>query len=191
MTRTVLGGAFTLLDVLVSRPGEIGLSEIAHVCGIPKATAYRLLNQLEALELVERSNGRYRVGAYAFRLGQAWEPYPGLLGAVRQPLRELAASTRTSAVLTVTCHGEVLVAASSLAGEKDADLRPGRTVPGGVDLLRSPVFAPTGETVGQLAVAVNRAPAGDRRAGLIESVRHAARAVSTGLRHRQPHHDQA
>lgn len=179
MGRGVLEKSFALLGAVMSHPGDIGLTELAHICGIPKATAHRLLHQLEAIDVIYRSNGGYRMGSYAFRLGQAWEPYPRLLTAARRPLHELAATTRTSAVLTVRCHGDVMIAAVSLASVEDLLLlRPGSAVPDGMDLVATPVLAPTGERVGTMAAAV---PEGRRPDAFNEAVRHAARAVSAAL----------
>ncbi|RKT55317.1 helix-turn-helix domain-containing protein [Saccharothrix australiensis] len=177
--RSVLDRAFTLLDALVSRSDGVGLTWIAHYCGIPKSTAHRLLQQLEALGVVERSDGRYRVGAHVFRLGQAWEPYPRLLAAARRPLHDLAATTRTSAVLTVRRQREVLVAAASLARTEDGPrLRPGCTVPPDLHFVTTPVLAPTGRAIGVVGALV---PRHGRPVFFGEAVRHAARTVSTAL----------
>ncbi|MBW4720504.1 helix-turn-helix domain-containing protein [Saccharothrix obliqua] len=179
LDRGVLGRAFTLLDALVGHSDGVGLTWIAHYCGIPKASAHRLLQQLEALGVVERSDGLYRVGAHVFRLGQAWEPYPRLLAAARRPLHELAAATRASAVLTVPHRREALVAAVSLARPEDVPLlRPGHAVPAEVRLVSTPVAAPTGQNVATIATLAH-----DRGRGAFfgEAVRHAARAVSAAL----------
>jgi IclR family acetate operon transcriptional repressor len=179
LERGVLGRAFTLLGALVSHSDGVGLTWIAHFCGIPKTTAHRLLQQLEALGAVERSEGMYRVGSRLFRLGQAWEPYPRLLTAARRPLHDLAATTRTSAVLTVRCQSDDLIAAASLARAEDVLLlRPGSTLPPGMDFVTTPVLAPTGRKVGMVGAAV---PAPRRRGFFSDAVRHAARSVSAAL----------
>ncbi len=177
--RGVLSRAFTLLDALVSHSDGVGLTWIAHSCGIPKTTAHRLLQQLEALGVVERSEGLYRVGSHVFRLGQAWEPYPRLLTAARRPLHDLAAATRTSAVLTVRCQSELVIVAASPARAEDVPLlRPGSTIPLDMDFVTTPVLTPTGRSVGIVGAAL---PDRKRRGYFGDAVRHAARAVSAAL----------
>ncbi|CCH31175.1 helix-turn-helix domain-containing protein [Actinosynnema sp. NPDC047251] len=179
LERGVLGRAFTLLDALVIHPDGAGPTWIAHYCGIPKATTHRLLQQLEALGVVERSEGLYRLGSQVFRLGQAWEPYPHLLAAARRPLHDLAAATRCSAVLTVRCRREDLIAATSIVRPEDVLLlRPGGTVPHDLDFIAGPVLTPTGRQVGVVGAA---APDLRRRDFFGDAVRHAARAVSAAL----------
>ncbi|GGS29904.1 MULTISPECIES: helix-turn-helix domain-containing protein [Actinokineospora] len=174
--RGVLGRAFTLLDALVSHSDGVGLSWIAHSCGVPKTTAYRLLRQLEALGAVQRCDGLYRVGSNLFRLGQAWEPYPRLLSAARRPLDVLAAATKASAVLTVRSHGGVMIAAASPVRVEDALLlRPGCAVPEGVELVMAPVLAPTGRNVGMVGTVSRDHP----QPGFVSEI---ARAVSAALR---------
>ncbi|MFJ3797536.1 IclR family transcriptional regulator [Streptomyces sp. NPDC090088] len=106
--RGVLEGAFALLNAL-DQEQDVGVSALAAVCGLPKTTAYRLLDQLTELGAVERSAGRYRIGPGMFRLGQGWQPYPGLRSAARRPLRRLTAVTGMTAELAVLHRGQTLV----------------------------------------------------------------------------------
>ncbi|MFH7596133.1 helix-turn-helix domain-containing protein, partial [Streptomyces racemochromogenes] len=110
--RGVLDGAFALLDALRRAGGEAGLTEIAVACGVPKGTAHRLLEQLAALGAVERRGRRYVLGPELFRLGQSWQPYPGLRAAARTPLLRVRMTTGASAVLVVPCDGRALAVAS-------------------------------------------------------------------------------
>jgi DNA-binding IclR family transcriptional regulator len=105
----VLEGAFTVLEALERAEDDLGLTAIALAGGLPKATAYRILEQLRALGAVERHQGRYRIGARMFRLGQAWQPYPRLRAAARFPVHRLAAVTRAGVLLSVLADDEVLV----------------------------------------------------------------------------------
>ncbi|WP_406440864.1 helix-turn-helix domain-containing protein [Streptomyces sp. NBC_00631] len=106
--RGVLEGAFALLDA-VQQEQDAGVTALAEVCGLPKTTAYRLLDQLAELGAVERSAGRYRIGPGMFRLGHDWQPYPGLRAAARRPLRRLTAVTGTTVALAVLHRGQTLV----------------------------------------------------------------------------------
>ncbi|MFD3654554.1 IclR family transcriptional regulator [Streptomyces sp. NPDC058620] len=110
--RGVLEGAFALLDALRRCGGEAGLTEIAVECGLPKGSAHRLLDQLLLVGAVERRGSRYRVGSQLYRLGQAWQPYPGLRVAARHPLHRLRAATGASALVTVLHDGRALTVAS-------------------------------------------------------------------------------
>lgn len=106
--RSVLEGAFELLAA-VERAGEAGLTKLASKCGLPKTTAYRLLEQLVELGAVERSGGGYRMGPRLFRLGQGWQPHPGLRSAAREPARRLARATGAVVGLSVLREGQTLV----------------------------------------------------------------------------------
>ncbi|MEU6534801.1 helix-turn-helix domain-containing protein [Streptomyces sp. NPDC047000] len=104
----MLEGAFALLGA-VERAGEAGPTRLAAECGLPKTTAYRLLEQLVALGAVERSRKGYRMGPRIFRLGQGWQPYPGLRAAARAPARRLARVTGAAVALNVLREGQTLV----------------------------------------------------------------------------------
>ncbi|MEU9450360.1 helix-turn-helix domain-containing protein [Streptomyces sp. NPDC048277] len=106
--RSVLEGAFALLGA-VERATEAGLTRLAAECGLPKTTAYRLLEQLVELGAVERSRGGYRMGPRIFRLGQGWQPYPGLRTAARAPARRLARLTGATVGLNVLREGQTLI----------------------------------------------------------------------------------
>ncbi|GAA0589728.1 IclR family transcriptional regulator [Streptomyces crystallinus] len=129
--RGVLEGAFSLLEVL-ARVEEGGLSELAAGAGLPKTTVHRMLDQLVALDAVERRSGRYRMGPAIVRLGRAWSPDRSLRTAAAGPLRHLAAATRASVSISVPGADSPLVVAA-LPGEVDQviALRAGSLLPTG------------------------------------------------------------
>lgn len=179
MGRSVLSGAFALLDNLMEH-GEMGLSQLATRSDMPKTTVHRLLDQLEELGAVENARGRYRIGAQMFRLGQMWEPYPNLIQVARQPLRQLSATIRTSTVLAVLRQDRELVAVASVVRAEDViRLRPGSTVPSGLELVSAPVKSPSNLVLGNVSAVL-----ADGRSAMAvrEAVGHAARAISTALR---------
>ncbi|MFJ9626368.1 IclR family transcriptional regulator [Streptomyces sp. NPDC101175] len=106
--RSVLEGAFALLEA-VEQATEAGPTRLAADCGLPKTTAYRLLEQLADLGAVERCGGSYRVGPGMFRLGRAWQPHPRLRTAAREPMRRLAELTGTTVGIAVLWKGETLM----------------------------------------------------------------------------------
>ncbi|MFK0154473.1 IclR family transcriptional regulator [Streptomyces sp. NPDC090499] len=125
--RGVLEGAFALLHALQEEQGA-GVTALAEVCGLPKTTAYRLLDQLAELGAVERSAGRYRIGPGMFRLGNGWQPYPGLRPAAARPLRRLAAVTGATAALAVLHRGQTLVLDWTAPADAACPLPDDRTV---------------------------------------------------------------
>jgi IclR family transcriptional regulator, acetate operon repressor len=178
MGRSVLAGAFVLLENLMEH-GEMRLSQLAVRADMPKTTVHRLLDQMEELGAIENARGRYRVGAQMFRLGQTWEPYPGLLQVARQPLRALSETIRTSAVLAVSRRDRELVAVASVVRAEDVVLRPGGTMPPGLSLVSAPVRAPSVSVVGTVCAVL----ADGRSAPAVrEAVSRAARAISAALR---------
>jgi IclR family transcriptional regulator, acetate operon repressor len=110
--RGVLEGAFLLLDVLAQTPG-IGLSALSACSGLPKATVYRLLEQLSALGVVEREGSAYQIGYHAFELGRSWPPYRGLRTALRGPARDLACATGASVAGCVVRGEQTLILGSA------------------------------------------------------------------------------
>ncbi|MBM7774788.1 DNA-binding IclR family transcriptional regulator [Actinokineospora baliensis] len=118
--RKVLEGAFALVEAL-SEDGEAGLTRLAEATGLPKATAYRLLEQLTGLGAVAKVRGRYRVGPRIGVWGQTWLPGQGLVRAARGPMRALARATATTIGVVVPA-GERAVLIGGVAG------RPNRLV---------------------------------------------------------------
>ncbi|MER7516709.1 helix-turn-helix domain-containing protein [Streptomyces sp. NPDC126499] len=148
--RGVLEGAFALLDALRRRGGEAGLTELAAACGVPKGTAHRLLDQLGPVGAVERRGRRYVLGPQLFRLGESWQPYPGLRDAARLPLHRLRAATGAAVVLAVPHGGRALAVACV----------PGR--PEGAVTVREGTAFPVGTAVGRALEGRERGPFVDR-----------------------------
>ncbi|MFD3546591.1 helix-turn-helix domain-containing protein [Streptomyces sp. NPDC058655] len=208
--RGVLEGAFALLEALRRQGDEAGVTELALACGVPKATVHRLLDQLVALGAVERHGARYRLGAQLYRIGQAWQPHPGLRAAARLPLHRLRAATGASVVLTVL-HEDLALTVSSVPGALEPvlpvrngsgfhlDTAAGRALRGpsrpgpvldredvlaGVCCAALPVRAPDGAVVAALAALVpagRPAPAGHHLERLAQGVGQAAAAITRGL----------
>ncbi|MGW1209342.1 IclR family transcriptional regulator [Streptomyces sp. NPDC002499] len=120
--RSVLEGAFGLLGA-VERAGEAGLTRLAAECGLPKTTAYRLLEQMVELGVVERNRRGYRMGPRLFGLGQGWQPHPGLRAAAREPARRLARITGATVGINVLREGRTFVLDWTV-GETPAALGP-------------------------------------------------------------------
>ncbi|QIS11773.1 IclR family transcriptional regulator [Nocardia arthritidis] len=141
--RGVLEGAFALLEVL-SHGDEAGLTQLASAAGLPKATAYRLLNQLVTEGAVQRRAGRYRLGPRVFRLGQTWEPARLLRAASAQPLRQLAAANgRGGFSLAIADRRQIMLVGG--IGQEIDEIFP----------LRAGVLLPPGTAAEQVLTAPN------------------------------------
>ncbi|MER7623129.1 helix-turn-helix domain-containing protein [Streptomyces sp. NPDC126503] len=203
--RGVLEGAFALLDALRRTGDEAGVTELALACGVPKGSVHRLLDQLVAVGAVERRGSRYRVGPQLYRLGQAWEPHPGLRPAARLPVQRLRAATGAGVVLVVL-REDMAITVGSAPGELEAlvpvrdgtafhlDTAAGRALRGprrgggavfdredvmdGVCCVALPVRAPDGRIVAALAGMV---PAGRRLDALAQAVAEAGAAITRVL----------
>jgi DNA-binding IclR family transcriptional regulator len=68
--RSVVAGAFLLLEVL-AREETAGLSRLAQLSGLPKASTHRLLVQLLEVDAVTRVRREYRLGPAVLRLPNA------------------------------------------------------------------------------------------------------------------------
>lgn len=118
--RGVLEGAFILLDVLAGYEDGAGLSELARAAGLPKATTYRLVQQLVELGAVERHGSRYIVGRLLVRLGAGWRPNLELHQAALEPVRALAARSKAAVTVSVLRDGN-LRAVTSAPGATGAE----------------------------------------------------------------------
>jgi DNA-binding IclR family transcriptional regulator len=88
---------------------EAGLTDIATASLLPKATTYRLLQQLCDQGAVERHGSRYRVGHRMFQLGHAWQPHPGLWLAAHDPIRAVAQTSGVTTGVYVLRTGQAVV----------------------------------------------------------------------------------
>ncbi|CAO5236390.1 IclR family transcriptional regulator [Frankia sp. AgKG'84/4] len=124
--RGVLEGAVEVLDAL-SRFEAVGLSDLARLIELPKTTVHRLLEQMTALDLVDRTgDGGYRIGAGLRRLAAPNRGLHGLGRIGQAPVVSLSASTRSAITLVVLRERSMMVAAVA-APERGIDLRESRT----------------------------------------------------------------
>ena len=135
--RSVLEGAFAVLDALGRADGGLGLSDLSRESGLAKASTYRLAEQLVSLGAVRRHDRRYYIGARLGRIGQRWEPDPPLRTAARPWVRTLAVQSRTIVSMSILIEGRLqLVCGTAPRGHPgiaapDADVV-GRTATGQV-----------------------------------------------------------
>lgn len=102
--------ALRLLDAF-RRVGPVaGVSDLARATGLPKSTAFRLLNQLAASGFLNRQGTDYRLDQHVFELGNCVQMCtPGDLRSIAAPfLSDLFLSSRTVLHLAVLDGTDVL-----------------------------------------------------------------------------------
>ncbi|NKQ51709.1 IclR family transcriptional regulator [Amycolatopsis sp. K13G38] len=82
---SVLGKAQLLLGAFQSGAYRLRLSELSRRSGVPKASAYRLAQELVQWGLLDRSGDAYQLGLRIFELGQR-VPVSAVLRSVARPL---------------------------------------------------------------------------------------------------------
>lgn len=79
---------------LVSRHGQLGLTEVADQLGLPRSSAHGLLHTLAAAGWLHHTpHGGYRLGLRAWEVGQRYGGYRQLVDLARPAMDELAAET--------------------------------------------------------------------------------------------------
>ncbi len=99
--RTVLDGAFAVLDALAHADEGLGLTALARASGLAKSSAHRLAEQLVTLGAVQCFDHRYYVGPRMLRIGQRWQPDPLLRRCAQGPVHALAVQSRAMASLRI------------------------------------------------------------------------------------------
>lgn len=99
--------ALELLDLFTRARPMIGLSDLARMANLNKATCYRLITELAGYGLVEQLNtGReYRLGPAVLRLAALREAHVPTRDAAMPVLQELARFTRETAHLSLLMGG--------------------------------------------------------------------------------------
>ena len=106
------------------------LTEIARLAGLPVSTAYRLVNELAAWGVLERTlDAQYRIGTPLKALGSTAPVGPSLMERARRVMEDLAAATRTDVRLGVL-QGTHVTYTERLCGSRGATrFWSGRTAP--------------------------------------------------------------
>jgi len=91
--------ALSLLTLFNQSRPEIGLSDVTRLSGLNKATAYRLLSELQAQGFVEQvgTDRAYRLGPEIMRLAALREAAVPLLSVAREVLDRLCTATGETA----------------------------------------------------------------------------------------------
>ena len=105
---SVLGRAFTLLTAFRVGDDELTLAQLCRRTGLPKATAHRLLAELSAWDVVERTPTGLRLGMRLFELGQLVPRQRGLREAAAPFLADLFEATHETVHLAILDGIEVV-----------------------------------------------------------------------------------
>ncbi len=105
--------ALSLLNLFSLTRPEIGLSEIARLSGMNKATVYRMLSELQTQGLVEQTGPEraYRLGAGVLRLATLRESSVPLLDVAKPILTDLSIQTGETAHMSVISGTQLHLAA--------------------------------------------------------------------------------
>lgn len=113
---SVLGKAQLLLGAFESGAYQLGLTDLSRRSGVPKATAYRLAQELTEWGLLERHGDCYQLGMRLFELGQRASASAVLRSVARPALADLFAATRATIHLAVL-DGDHVLFLEKIAGE--------------------------------------------------------------------------
>ncbi|WP_439378858.1 IclR family transcriptional regulator [Amycolatopsis lexingtonensis] len=105
---SVLGRSMQLLDAFHPDDDALSLAELHRRTGMPKPTAYRLLQQLVGWRLLDRHPTGYRLGLRLFELGQLVPRQQGIPDIVSPVLTRLHANTGLTVHLAVLDGTEVV-----------------------------------------------------------------------------------
>ncbi|WP_133905237.1 IclR family transcriptional regulator [Actinophytocola oryzae] len=105
---SVLGRAMSLLTAFRPEEVELSLAELARRTGLAKTTAHRLLRELTAWDLVERTPGGVRLGMRLFELGSLVPRQRGLREAAAPFLADLFEATHETVHLAILDGVEVV-----------------------------------------------------------------------------------
>jgi DNA-binding IclR family transcriptional regulator len=150
---TVLERAFRLLEVFGPEGRCLGLAELARRAGLPKATAFRLANQLVELGALERRLEGYSLGMRLFELGSMVSAQRRLRDAALPLMEDLYEATHETVHLAVRDGLRVLYI-EKIRGKRSAPTRTqiGTRRPLHCTALGKAILAQSDETLTQAVI---------------------------------------
>jgi DNA-binding IclR family transcriptional regulator len=164
---TVLGKAVTILRAFAADDQDVSLAELVRRTGLHKATVHRLARDLVAHQLLDRTDGGYRLSGGLFELGMRASVERSLLELAMPFLQDLYERTHETVHLGVREGAEVVYVAK-IGGHRQvsAPSRPGGRMPlhctaigkvllayGGPELRRSVLTGPLERRTARTVVA--------------------------------------
>lgn len=115
----------TVLEIISSAGPALGPRDIAQRAGLPQATAYRLLSQLQELGLIERIGLGYRIGHRLLRLALGTIRDSDMRDVIEPDLKALADATgETSFAARLTANGIELFVSQLADGGRSGGVVP-------------------------------------------------------------------
>lgn len=157
-----VGKALDLLDLFTRQRAQVGLSEMARLSGLNKATCHRLLTEMESRGLVEQIGParEYRLGPAVLRLAALRETAVPTRDAAMPVLQALARATGETAHLSLREGDKLVTIAFAYAPThatkvmmEDADILPWHATSSGQAVL---AFLPETELAALLARPLRR-----------------------------------
>ena len=139
-----VGKALDLLDLFTRARPQVGLSDLARLAGVNKATCYRLLTELASRGLVEQiaASREYRLGPALIRLARLRDAAVPARNAVMPLLQALARATGETAHLSQLAGGVLQTLAFAYPAQTgvavmmdDADILPFHATASGAAVL--------------------------------------------------------
>jgi IclR family transcriptional regulator, KDG regulon repressor len=122
-TSKVMAKGLRLLERVVHRKGEVGVSDLARDLELDKATVFRFLNTLvESGYLVRKENGRYALTSRLAELARLVPPPPTLMELALPQMRKLAMATSEAAYISVI-NGDDAVWLDEVGGKEALRVR--------------------------------------------------------------------
>ncbi|WP_069167503.1 helix-turn-helix domain-containing protein [Nocardia altamirensis] len=123
-SRTVLQGAFSILETLAHAPEGLRVMELVVATGLPKTTVRRHIAQLLEMNAVRKVGTRYLVGSTLATLGSRWQPDAALRRAVTGPVHRLADLSRTMVAVHVLEAGQLPMVTVAIPHSRTALVQP-------------------------------------------------------------------
>jgi len=117
--KTVIGKVAAILDVFTPDDRGVRFTELQRRTGLAKATLHRLTSDLVAARLLDKVDGRFRLGGHLFELGMRASVERGLLEVATPFLEDLYERTHETVHLGVR-EGVEVVYVAKLGGHRQA-----------------------------------------------------------------------
>lgn len=139
-----VGKALDILDIFTRQRARVGLSEMARLSGLNKATCHRLLTEMESRGLVEQVGParEYRLGPAVLRLAALRETHVPTRDAAMPVLHALARATGETAHLSLRESDKLVTIAFAYSPShatkvmmEDADILPWHATSSGLAVL--------------------------------------------------------
>ncbi|OBH08770.1 MULTISPECIES: IclR family transcriptional regulator [unclassified Mycobacterium] len=150
--RSVSDRLLLIMDAVAAAPGEVGLTELARLTGIKKATVHRLASDLLAHRMLERGAYGYRLGLHVFELGQQVPASRRLRTSARPFMSDLVTATGETVHLGVL-EGTGILCIERLTGRRSAQAAFGSWLPAYCTALGKVILAYSHESAAERTLA--------------------------------------